>query len=450
MLLRTLGGLELAETPFSRPKPLLLLAYLALEGPKERRHLAELFWQGATDPLNRLAVTLARLRKAGPGMVCADHVRVWTALPTDAQEVLRAIEQGEYNAAVSLYRGPFLEGVYADDWGSEVEEWVYGTRDFLAAQVKMAHLALAEAEAGEGRFQEAAKRAETAFSVARTVGLEPSDITRLHTLLLAGGSPRALTLREEAKSFGVALLSTPDEARGTLRHVAGLVRDIPSNLPGRSSFVGRDLELGQLATLLDDRDVRLVTVVGPAGVGKTSLALEAARQQLRLAHFADGVFFVPLDALSHASAIPNRLAEALGVPTQERGSLLQIQRHIGTKTMLLVLDNYEHLLDGVSVVADLLQACPQLKLLATSRARLNLKEEWLFTLEGLVFAEGAAWPDHLLAYGAVNLFCQRARQVQPTFALTKENASGVGAICRLVEGFPLGLELAAAWVRVMP
>ena len=451
MHLRTLGGLGLVSSPFARPKPLLLLAYLALEGPKERRHLAELFWRDATDPGNRLAVTLARLRKAGPGIVGADHTKVWTDLTTDARDLLAAIEDGKYEEAVSLYRGSFLEGV-CETWEGELEEWVYGTRDFLASQVKTAHLALAEREAGEGRFQNAAKHAEAAYLVAQTVGLEPGDILRLHTLLLAGGNPRTVALRAEAQTFGLELLTTPDEAKKALKLAASIAHAVPGNLPVRStSFVGRERELAELASLLADADARLVTIVGPAGVGKTRLALEAARQQLRLENFADGVYFVPLDALGRAADIPGKLAEILGVSAPDKASpvLLHVARHLGAKQLLLVLDNYEQLLDGVNVVTDLLGACPKLKLLVTSREALKLQEEWRLTLRGFPPVDKAD-VEYLLSSEAVSLFCQRARQAHPAFGLTAENAPGVSAICHLVEGLPLGLELAAAWVRVMP
>jgi DNA-binding SARP family transcriptional activator len=128
MLLHTLGGLELTPSSFARPKPLLLLCYLALEGPKERRYLAELFWQGATDPFNRLAVTLARLRRVGPNILGASNAKIWTDLMTDAQALLTAIERGRFEEAVSLYQGPFLEGVYFDTCSSELADWAYSTR----------------------------------------------------------------------------------------------------------------------------------------------------------------------------------------------------------------------------------------------------------------------------------------------------------------------------------
>ena len=118
---------------------------------------------------------------------------------------------------------------------------------------------------------------------------------RLHTLLLADDHPRTVTLREEAETFGVALLTTSGEAKDALKHAHA--PELPNNLPSRrSSFVGRSHEVAQLAAMLADPDQRLMTVVGPAGVGKTILALEAARQQLRLGNFTDGVYFAPLDA----------------------------------------------------------------------------------------------------------------------------------------------------------
>lgn len=452
MLLRTLGALELTGSSFTRPKPLMLLAHLALEGPKERRHLAELFWQGATDPFNRLAVTLARLRKADPNILGANNARIWTDLATDAQALLTAIEGGRLKEAVGLYQGPFLEGVYFDDWGRELADWAYDTRDFLASQTKTAQLVLAEAEAGQGKFHAAAKRAEAAYSVAQTAGFEPSDIKRLHTLLLAGDSPRTATFQGEAETFGVKLLTSSNEARDALRHVFEVGRDIPSNLPGRgNTFVGRDLELAHLAGMLADPDQRLVTVVGPAGVGKTRLALEAARQQLRLGRFKDGVYFVTLDALTSASLIPSSLAGALGLTLQGQGEpFAQITRHLGNRYLLLVLDNFEHLLEGATLTSDLLHSCPNLKLLTTSRERLNVEEEWVFIVEGLSHPKEAAGVIEESEYfDAPQLFLQRARQARPDFGLHSFDLSLVLKICRLVNGLPLGLELAATWVKAM-
>ena len=455
MRLRTLGGLELSHTAFARPKPLLLLCYLALEGSKERRHLAELFWREATDPLNRLAVTLARLRKADAGLVGADNTRVWTDLSTDAQALSKAVQQGEYGVAVSLYRGPFLEGVYVEAWGGELGEWVYGTRDFLAGQVKTAHLALAETEAGAGKFGDAAKHAEAAYGVAQTAGLEPEEVRRTHTLLLAANHPHAATLLKEAEGFNLSLLKTADEARDALGY-----RAIPlTNLGARAdSFIGREGELADLAALLANPDARLVTLVGGGGAGKTRLATEAARGQLGLAGFKDGVYFVALGAVSSSTLVPSKIAEALGLELESGDTpLAQLRRHLGDKAALLVLDNFEHLLDGAPLLPGLLESCPHLKLLVTSREGLNLKEEWRFPLSGLSFARRPELEprsdfgsDFGSGFDAPKLFIERAKQVQPAFKADPDTLRAVHHICRLLHGYPLGLELAATLVRVVP
>lgn len=452
MLLRTLGGLDLIPSSFARPKPLLLLAYLALEGSQERRHLANLFWHGATDPLNRLAVTLTRLRRADPGIVGANNIRVWTDLTTDAQTLLTALEQARFEEVLDLYRGSFLEGIDFDDWGSELADWSYGTRDFLASQVKTAHLAVAEAEASRGEFQSAAKRAEAACRVAQTSGLDPNDIARLHTLLLAGDHPRRHILEKEAEAFGVKLLTTPNEAKGVLKCVPIAARDIPNNLPHRgSSFVGRDPELGEIVQLLAQQHYRLLTLTGLGGVGKTRLALQAASDLLKQEQFEDGIFFVPLVALDSPSLIASSVAAVLELElSSHEEPLAQVIDRLRGRRILLILDNYEHLLEGAELVSGLLRECPDLKVLVTSRERIDLTEEHVFVLEGLAYpAGGNSPPANQVHYDAVQLFLQRARTIRPDFGVAGVDLSSVLIICRLVEGLPLALELAAAWVRLL-
>jgi tetratricopeptide (TPR) repeat protein len=142
MRLRTLGGVALDEAEFSRPKPLLLLSYLALEGRQDRRHVAELFWPEAADRMKSLTVALARLRKGVPGAVEADEKQVWANIDLDAVRFLRLLEQGDTPAALALYEGPFLQGLHLR-WNAELEEWVYQTREFLAAHARKALLELA-------------------------------------------------------------------------------------------------------------------------------------------------------------------------------------------------------------------------------------------------------------------------------------------------------------------
>ena len=220
------------------------------------------------------------------------------------------------------------------------------------------------------------------------------------------------------------------------------------NLPSRStSFVGRRQEIGDIAALLADANCRLLTIVGQGGMGKTRLAVQVADD---LAYsFADDVVFVALAPIGSSNLLPFAIADALQISFSGQDKPpIQITHYLQSKQILLVMDNFEHLSDAANFLVEMLHAAPLMKLLVTSRERLNLQEEWVFTLDGLSYPTPAA-SDPLEHYGAVQLFLQRARQIQPRFSL-KENAAAVGAICQQVEGMPLGLELAASWLRVMP
>ena len=219
------------------------------------------------------------------------------------------------------------------------------------------------------------------------------------------------------------------------------------NLPGYTApFFGREKELLQIISLLGDPTCRLVTLVGPGGIGKTRLAIEAARQYGDT--YQRDVYFVSLQPLTSPDLILPAVAAALSFQffpgSEPKQQLLDFLRD---KSQLLVMDNFEHLLDGVDLLADILQAAPAVKCLVTSRERLNIQEEWGLSLEGLSFPEEEA-QELLESYSAVRLFAQRARQFQVNFSL-EGNEQAVEQICRSVEGMPLGLELAATWLRVM-
>ncbi len=220
-----------------------------------------------------------------------------------------------------------------------------------------------------------------------------------------------------------------------------------NNLPFQStSFVGREKELAEIAALLADPTCRLLTLVGAGGIGKTRLALQAASSQQ--SRFEDGVVFVPFAPVSSPDLIPAAIADALGIAFFGSGQpRAQLMSYFREKNLLLVMDNFEHLLAGIDLLSDFLQTSLHLKILVTSRSRLNLQEEWVFSLDGLSFPSGSS-TDDLESYSAVEMFVQRARQVNSQFVLN-DNAAAVHAICRLVEGMPLGLELAATWLRAM-
>ena len=212
-------------------------------------------------------------------------------------------------------------------------------------------------------------------------------------------------------------------------------------------LIGRAQELAQISALLENPACRLLTLAGPGGIGKTRLAIEAARRAAP--SYVQGVHFVPLQPLDSLDLIVPEIAEAVGFQfyhgADTRQQLLGFFRE---KSLLLVLDNLEHLLQAAQLVTEILAAAPGVKLLTTSRERLNLREEWLLDLPGLSLPEA---DDAVQAadYEALQLFLQQAQRVRVGLELDAAQMQAAARICRLVGGMPLGIELAAAWVRTL-
>ncbi len=228
----------------------------------------------------------------------------------------------------------------------------------------------------------------------------------------------------------------------------------PTNLPAqRTGFVGREKEVAAAKELLLRQDVRLVTVTGPGGIGKTRLAVQVASGLL--AHFSGGTHFVSLSSLSDPGLIPSVIVQSIGIREAGGRSPLQILHENlqdpSRAPTLLLLDNFEHLIQAAPMVAGLLAMGPNLKILVTSRAALHVYGEHEFPVPALAMPDLLATPtvSVLAQYPAVALFVQRAVAAKPDFELNRENATAVTEICARLDGLPLAIELAAARIKVL-
>jgi predicted ATPase/DNA-binding XRE family transcriptional regulator len=228
--------------------------------------------------------------------------------------------------------------------------------------------------------------------------------------------------------------------------------ETPTNLQDEPTpFIGREQEVAHLVDLLQQPKARLVTLTGPGGSGKTRLALEVAAA--RLSVFADGVFLISLAPLTDPILVAPAIAATLGIKdTGEQALVTALQRSLRDKHLLLVLDNFEHLPGAAPLVGDLVQACPSVQILVTSREILHLSAEREFPVPPLAVPDLHQGPDPRLLsrYDAVALFVDRAQAARPDFVLTQDNASSIAAICHRLDGLPLALELAAARIRLFP
>jgi predicted ATPase/serine/threonine protein kinase len=225
----------------------------------------------------------------------------------------------------------------------------------------------------------------------------------------------------------------------------------PNNLSGEMTpLIGRELELAEIVEMLRREEVRLVTLTGVGGTGKTRLAQRVARALLR--EFDDGVFFVELAAITHHALVASSIAQALGVK-ETGGTTLKdnLKNHLRERTMLLVLDNFEQVAEAASFVAELLSQAPRLKALVTSRVSLHLSAEHEYTVPPLALPEIEQLPTlaELKSYAAIALFVERARAAKQSFALTEANALSLVEVCRRLDGLPLAIELAAARVKLL-
>jgi predicted ATPase/DNA-binding SARP family transcriptional activator len=496
LLICLLGPLQVTldgkpVTGFESDKVRALLAYLAAEAdrPHRREKLAGLLWPGWPERSARtnLRHALFNLRTAigdrvpsgntgaSPPFLHISPQTIQFNVDSDARVDLLAFKDRlgssppasadpetmhHLEEAVALYRGPFLEGFSLAD-SAAFEEWMLLEGERVHRLVVEALHRLGEWQAGQGQAEQALQYAW------RQVELDPwreSGHQQVMRLLAASGKRSEALAQYETcrRHLAEELAVEPSTETTTLYErirdgthesqlqVPAPMRALQHNLPVHlTPFVGREAELAQIRERLRDPTCRLLTLAGPGGIGKTRLALEAAASCVQ--EYDNGVFQVRLAGVRSAEAIVPALAQAIGFSFYEGGQpRQQLVRYLRQKRMLLVVDNYEHLLDGIDVVADILRAAPGVTMLITSRIKLNLSGENLLPVAGLAYPKGEG-PEPMPAgqYDAVTLFLAGARRVYPGFDLEGQEWQ-VGRICRLVEGMPLALLLAAAWVEMLP
>jgi predicted ATPase/class 3 adenylate cyclase len=225
-----------------------------------------------------------------------------------------------------------------------------------------------------------------------------------------------------------------------------------NNLPAQPTpLVGREWELGEVRDLLRGEEVRLLTLTGPGGIGKTRLGLQVAAELLD--EFEDGVFFVALATITDPSLVASAIAEQLGVVEAGDQPLEEsLEGYLRGKELLLLMDNFEQVLGAAPLVGELLSVCPKLKVLATGRSVLRVYGEQEYPVPPLELPRPGRLPpiDRLSQYEAVRLFIERAKAARPDFSVTDENAPAVAEICARLDGLPLAIELAAARIKLLP
>lgn len=495
--IQTFGGFRIDSvdsdltTSLPQRKSQALLSYLASAGgqPVERATLIELFWpefpEGAAR--NNLSRTLSRINKAfPPGTLLADRQTVRLDRSDTCQidlhrfnelialarrEEKDTVRSAEYlEEAVGLYRGEFLSGLALEDCQS-FENWLLLQREELMLKAREASQRLADLALQRRDYENARRHARRQLALDNWHEVAHRQLMRACVGL--GLRNDALAHYETCQETLIRELGTePEMATRRLYEqilageaIEGILPEQPDRpdsvvkLPNQlQPLFGRRREIDLLVADLADPTRRLITIVGTGGVGKTSLALEAAR--MAAVNFRDGAFFISLAEIEpEGPDLSEQLATSIGAGV---GVLLtgmvsvrnQVENYLADREALLVLDNFEHLLArdeaveglrGPPYLVHLLEQAPGLKILCTSRVPFGLPAEIILALEGLDFPEQADVPDPE-QFSGVRLFVEQARRIDRDFYLEAEQLGDVLEICRLVDGLPLGIELAARWI----
>ena len=459
---------------FASRKALALLIYLAgQDRPVPRDFLTNLLWPQHEESrgLANLSVALSSLRKHFGEFISADRHTIGLiardGLQIDAQRfahesqailaqkgALKRRSAEELAASLALYRGDFLEGFKLRD-ALEFETWA------LTEQERLRQLALEAGSLLSDYYRERGQYAAGVAIAQRLLGMDPLDESLHRQLMrlwaLAGQIPQALAQYDQCRQLLAAELGVPPDDETTQLYEAIRQEQYPTadsargithhNIPAAlHPLIGREREMSRIAAWLSTPSARLLTILGAGGMGKTRLALEALRQQV--GHFWDGAWYVSLVSLQESVELPFQIADTLGLTLP--GGLTPadaVSQALADKEMLLLLDNFEQLIDShaTQLLLQLLQAAPEIKIILTTRERLNIAGEQLLFLDGLALTSTAS----TLA-PAGQLLWERIRLNRPDLTLDKATTAQIATLSQLLGGHPLALELAAAWSQSLP
>ena len=460
-----------------------LFAYLVLTAGKahRRERLAGLLWADSNEENARsnLRHELWRLRKAleteGKSYFLVDDLTIafqpQQEYALDVHQLESAPSEDstadDLIAALSAYHGELLPGFY-DEWviverdrlhalfeaktacllemleseerWAEVLDW--GMRwTALGQWPEPAYRALMSAYASSGDLPKvAATYGRLTQGLQKDLGIKPSEQTQaLYKRLMAGGRPEAPTRKIQSPAGSPSSMLE----RRTSRH-----SDLPRPL---TPLLGREQDVAAVRDSLLHPDTHLLTLTGPPGIGKTRLSIQVASELVE--HFKDGVSFIPLAPINDPDLVAITISQTLSIiESGDWKPITALKNYFREKSMLLVLDNFEQVLMAAPLVAELLQSCPGLKMLTTSRAPLKISGERQYPLAPLQLPNLERLPslETLATIPSIALFIARAGQVDPQFTLTETNAGIVAEICHHLDGLPLAIELAAAWIKLLP
>ena len=478
-------------TQFRSDKIRALLAYLAVEAdiPHRRETLAALLWPESANAMRNLRKSLHRLRQTLDGCQAglSDALLTTTrqTIRLEAAAVILDVAQFEQSLAAArahthdaltnchnclervelaaeIYRGDFLAGFSLRD-APGFEEWLLIKRENLHRQGMAAFRQLAIAYEAQGNFAQAEQNA------ARQIALEPWSEKARRQLMraLAGQGKRAQALAQYercreilAAEIGVepaqktrALrdqISAAETEQPDTANALPLLRHFPRQF---DQFVARETEITAVTRRILNPDCALLTLLGPGGIGKTRLSIQAARHlaarhaAIFRASFPDGCYFVPLADAANRDQLITAVGESLAItflPAEPPEP--QLLRCLAGQKALLLLDNFEQLTGEAGFIADLINHAPQLKLIVTSREPLNLQAEWRLPVSGLAYTSKTTANSHNHS-DAAQLFLQTARRTHPAFQPDKAEWRHIDRICQLTQGMPLAIQLAAAWTN---